>query len=87
MLRGRKDDGTWTDRDRVMALALTMHENGLCSGCGLHRSVTHGLENVGRWGTAEEICHGCAPIDSERDKESKETYPGKKLRLVDEHAL
>lgn len=83
MLRGRRDDGVWTDRDRIMALALTAYEDGLCSGCGLHNSVTHGDENVGRWETGENICHGCEPIDSERDKESKDTYPGQKITLVE----
>ncbi|WP_104087040.1 hypothetical protein [Arthrobacter sp. GMC3] len=84
MLRGRKDDGTWTDRDRVMALALTLYEDGLCSGCGLHHSVTHGDENVGRWeANSENICHGCEPIDAAKDADKKDTYPGQKLTLIE----
>ena len=66
-----------------MALALTMYEDGLCPGCGLHHSVTRGDENVGHWESAETICHGCEPLDAERDKDNKDSYPGKKLTLVD----
>jgi hypothetical protein len=66
-----------------MALALTLYEDGLCSGCGLHHSVTHGDENVGRWETGENICHGCEPIDSARESEKKDPYPGQKLTLVE----
>lgn len=64
-------------------MALTVYEDGLCAGCGLHHSVTHGDENVGRWETGEDICHGCEPIEADHDKDSKDTYPGKKLTLIE----
>lgn len=83
MLRGRKDDGTWSDRDRVLALALTLYEDGLCSGCGMHRSVTHGDHNVGRWETGDDICHGCEPVEAQRDDKNRESYPGQKITLVE----
>lgn len=66
-----------------MALALTMYEDGLCSDCGGHYSVTHGDENVGRWETAETICHRCEAIDSARESQSKDAYPGQKLTIVE----
>ena len=67
-----------------MALALTAYEAGICSGCGLHQSVTHGDENVGRWEvTGENICHGCEPIEAQRDDKNRETYPGQKITLVE----
>lgn len=66
-----------------MALALTAYEAGICSGCGLHHSVTQGDENVGRWETGENICHGCEPIEAQRDDKNRETYPGQKITLVE----
>lgn len=79
-MRG-KHDGTWRRRDQIMALALTLYEDGLCAGCGLHRSQTHGDHNVGRWETKETICHGCSPFEAERDRENRDKYPGQKLTL------
>jgi hypothetical protein len=66
-----------------MALALTVYEEGLCSDCGGHYSVTHGDENVGRWETSETICHRCEAIESEREGDSKDSYPGKKLTVME----
>ena len=66
-----------------MALALTMYEDGLCPGCGMHHSVTRGDENVGRWETGEDICHGCEPVEAAQDAEKKNTYPGQKLTLTE----
>lgn len=84
MLRGRKDDGTWSERDRIMALALTAYEDGLCGDCGGHYSVTHGDHNVGRWETTETICHRCEAADSYRaNHKEKDMYPGQKLSLVE----
>lgn len=83
MLRGRRDDGTWSDRDRIMALGLTLYERGLCSGCGMHRSVTHGDHNVGRLEAGEEICHGCEVVESARDATKKDTYPGQKMTVTE----
>lgn len=83
VLRGRNNNGTWNDRDRILALALTAYEDGLCSGCGLHRSVSHGDENVGRHETAVTICHGCEPIEALHADKNRDTYPGQKVHLVD----
>ncbi|ALE91817.1 hypothetical protein AOC05_04930 [Arthrobacter alpinus] len=65
-----------------MALALTAYEDGLCGDCAGHYSVTHGDENVGRWEGAESICHRCEAGESFRDS-NKETYPGRKISLVE----
>lgn len=81
-MRGRPDDGRWTFVDRAMALALTAYEDGLCSGCGLHSSVTRGDHNVGRHEADDQhICHGCAPLESKRDDKNRSTFPGQKIVL------
>ena len=87
MLRGRADDGMWNDIDRIMALALTAYEDGLCGGCGGHFSQTHGDENVGRWeANADAICHQCEAIEAFREN-NKDTYPGQKLTVTDSFLL
>jgi hypothetical protein len=63
-----------------MALALTAYEDGLCSGCGLHHSVTRGDHNVGRHETDEQvICHGCAPLEAKLSDKNRKTFPGQKI--------
>lgn len=67
-----------------MALALTLYEDGLCGGCGMHHSVTQGDENAGRWEVnGEVICHGCETAESYREN-NKDTYPGQKLTLIED---
>lgn len=81
-MRGRPDDGKWSYADRVMALALTAYEDGLCGGCGLHHSVTRGDHNVGRHETDDQvICHGCAPLEATLAEKNRKTFPGQKLVL------
>ena len=87
MLGYRPMDGMITERDRFMAMALQQYEDGICSGCGLHHSMTHGDENVGRMETRDDqICHGCQAIESYREDKNRTTYPGQKVYLVDSHA-
>jgi hypothetical protein len=81
-MRGRPDDGKWTLPDRVMALALTAYEDGLCPGCGLHISVARGDHNVGRHEADDQVlCHGCAPLEAMRGNERRATFPGQKIVL------
>lgn len=81
-MRGRRDDGTWTYRDRCMALALTAYEEGLCPGCGLHSSVTRGDHNVGRHEVDDQgICHGCESLESYQAQENREQFPGQKITV------
>lgn len=81
-MRGRKDDGRWTFADRVMALALTAYEDGLCPGCGLHSSVTRGDHNAGRHEADDQvICEGCAPLEAKQAEKNRPTFPGQKIVL------
>lgn len=81
-MRGRKDDGTWTFPDRVMALALTAYEGGLCPGCGLHASVARGDHNVGRHEADDQVvCEGCSPLEAMREDKNRDTFPGQKIVL------
>ncbi|MET4095110.1 hypothetical protein [Arthrobacter sp. UYCu712] len=81
-MRGRHNDGKWTFHDRVMALALTAYEDGLCPGCGLHSSVTRGDHNVGRHEADDQvICEGCAPLEALRADKNRDAFPGQKIIL------
>lgn len=67
-----------------MALALTAYEASLCAGCGLPPSKTHGDHNEGRYRVdADNICHGCEPLEAFRDESGKDTYPGQKIYLIE----
>ena len=83
-MRGRRDDGTWTYRDRVMALALRAYEDGLCPGCGLHSSVARGDHNVGRHEvTTDAICHACEALESFQANDKSERFPGQKIGVTE----
>lgn len=64
-----------------MALALTAHEESLCTGCGMPAHTVRGDDNVGRHTVEETICHGCEELESVRSDKHRPAYPGRKLYL------
>lgn len=83
-LRGGSLDGTITNVDRMMAVALTMYEDSLCKGCGLPHGKTRGDENVGRYELKDDgICHGCEALEGAQKDKNRITYPGQKVYLVE----
>lgn len=82
VMRGRDNDGKVTDVDRLMAMALTSYEDGLCPGCGVHHSQARGDENVGRFEVHDDtICHGCEALEALQQDKNRTTYPGQKVYL------
>lgn len=82
VMRGRDNDGKVTDVDRMMAMALTAYEDGICPGCGIHHSQARGDENVGRYEARDDtICHGCEPLESLQKDKNRNSYPGQKVYL------
>lgn len=62
---GRKK---WTPVDRVLALALTEYEDGLCSGCGHPRDRAWN-EDMEGWYTAHRAtCQSCQAASLEQDR-------------------
>ena len=49
----------WTEQDSLLAVALTVFEAQLCSGCGHPIAETMGEENDGMWESEEFRCHAC----------------------------
>lgn len=80
----RPDNGMFTERDRVLALAYQDYEASICEGCGLPASVTHGDHNVDRFEWKDDsICHGCATKASLDSDKNRVTYPGQQIYPVD----
>lgn len=51
--------GDWTDKDYVLALALTIYEDGLCA-CGQPMVVAHHPDNDGWYKAHKAQCQSCA---------------------------
>lgn len=73
--------GDWTDKDYLLALALTIYEDGLC-GCGQPITLAHHPDNDG-WYEAHKIqCHSCASRENATKGTGKDPYkpmPGEKV--------
>ena len=70
-------DGSWTAKDRLIAVALTIFESTRCSGCGRGLGETWDVE--ADVPVEEHTCAGCRALDEHRRK--KELGPGVKLAL------
>lgn len=72
MLRGQRDPGSrWTEHDTSLAVALTVYEQSLCSGCGqpAHESMSADADpgnRDGLWHYEVDLpvrCHACTALD------------------------
>lgn len=71
---GRTD---WTLRDRILALALQMYEDGLCPGCGLPANRAHDPLMEGYYVPNVVTCQACATREREgAEKHAKGTLIG-----------
>lgn len=57
--RGRKPRKGWTAKDRLLALALTAHEDGLCRSCGQPRDRSWNGDMEGYYKAHRATCQGC----------------------------
>lgn len=63
----RKYRHRWTPTDRILALALTTHEDGLCGGCGQPRDRSWNADMEGEYETHRVMCQGCQALHLEND--------------------
>lgn len=70
ILRGGDPSGRWTEHDRSLAVALTLHEATLCSGCGhpVEESTSEDADPSSRgsqWhyeAPPPHRCHACTAV-------------------------
>lgn len=79
MLRGEnKPQSKWTFKDRIVAMALTVYEDGICKGCGQPAAHSHG-DDPHEYEVGKVVCHGCKELADFQGK----VGPGEKLYLED----
>jgi len=70
----------WTEKDKLLTLALRAYEDGLCTGCGQPRDKTFGFDAEGWYERHVVTCHGCAAREAERKDDPQ---PGEKVYVTD----
>lgn len=66
----------WSVTDRLLAVALTLYEGGICSGCGqsMRESTNPDLED--RWTTdLPHRCHACTAIARRAKEYDDQDFP------------
>lgn len=81
VLRGQVAPGSrWTEHDRTLAVALTLHEAGLCQGCGHPvEETTAGSEAWHYEAPIPHRCHACTAL-AQRQEEYREAETPHALR-------
>lgn len=81
-MRGLTDSPRWTDTDRTLAFALTLHEDGLHR-CGHPRSLAFEDYNEGLFENVEHVCQACATADrAAAERKDKKPEPGTTSAVV-----
>lgn len=84
-MRGNK--WGWTDADRALALALQVHEDSVCRGCGQYADESHDERSEGYYETRAVVCQACAEQDRQRQRAQDEggarDKPGEKRWITD----
>lgn len=81
VLRGERKPGKkWSNRDRAFALALTLYEADLCSGCGQPMSLSAG-DHPHDYQVERIRCMGCAEIEEDREG-SRKPDSGEKTYVI-----
>lgn len=72
----------WTPKDRLLAVALTVHEDGLCKGCGQPRDRSWNDDMAGLYVAHRATCQGC--LTAHLAKESSPLKDADVLYVLDE---
>jgi hypothetical protein len=92
LLTGKKIG--WKDeRNRMLAVALTLVEDETCSGCGTPAWIGHSTDNTIAFSIKSSVCYGCAELERERDssvssdgRQKRKPRPGE-TRYVTAHNI
>ena len=79
---GVLDAGTWSEADRFLAQALTLHDMDLCPGrCGFYLDETS--DQDGHHRVDRIVCGACAAVDiDQEDTKDEEKVPGELSYVV-----
>lgn len=61
-IRHGRNPRKWTQKDRVLAVALTMHEDGLCASCGHPRDRAWNDDMEGEYTAHRATCQACRAV-------------------------
>jgi hypothetical protein len=66
----------WTEVDRLLALALTIYEDGLCPGCGQPKRMAMDPDLAEEWTSAHPWrCGGCMALSRAAKRNEKDDHP------------
>lgn len=69
ILLGESSEGWRDERNRLLAMALTLLEEETCSHCGTPAWIGHSTDNEIVFDVKSTVCYGCAEL--ERDQDSR----------------
>lgn len=81
ILRGR-ESREWTATDRILAAALTLSRDLLCSGCGQPKAEAWNPDSAGYFEAKEASCEGCAELARDDKKHGDSHDPARKVWTV-----
>ena len=70
------------DRNRLLAVALTLLEDETCKGCGTPIWLGHSSNNEVVFDVMASTCFGCAEVDKKREIAGKKHKPGESHYVV-----
>jgi hypothetical protein len=79
--RKRKHPHRMTRTDTILAMALTVHEDGLCGGCGQPRDRAWNADMEGHYEAHRATCQACTA--THLAKEAKPLRPAETIFVTD----
>lgn len=64
----------WTPPDRLLAMALLVHEDSICRGCGQYVDEAYDERAEGEYGVRTRVCQGCGAMQRHQDREKDERH-------------
>ena len=66
----------WRETDRLLALALRIHEDMTCSGCGQPMSDSMDPDLADWWSTMDAVrCHACTALAAAQKRDEGRDHP------------
>ncbi len=72
----------WTPPDRLLAMALLVHEDSICRGCGQYVDEAYDVRAVGEYEVRSQVCEGCAARERHQDRSKDDRHVHGELTYV-----